>query len=205
MAFVYIAEGHDSIKIGETRGSNINMRESQLKNEFGEPTGYSIKLLIKCPESKEVERKFLDKYNKYKIEKYKGSTFECKSRESFKRKKLPKLCRKMKKHANKKRYDIIIDNPEYEYHNFKKILDERGTGHNIKFYVEWINGEKSWVRYHFIPEEYILSEGFKTHDQRDIPDAPEDDNDTEYRPPTSRKRTFAQSSRSSKRPRHNRV
>ena len=88
MGIVYVAESYDSIKIGES--GDETERQNSLKYEFSVPTGYFIKLAFRCKKSgksKEVEDKFLAKFKKYKVERYKGSTRDDESRESFDRKK----------------------------------------------------------------------------------------------------------------------
>lgn len=178
MGIVYVAEGYDFVKIG--RCEDETQRQIGLKNEFDMPTGFFLKLAFRCKKPKKIEDKFLLKFKKYKVERYKGSTRDTKSRESFDREKMSTIIKKMKKYAEKKGYFIKYYKPNFEYENFDSILDKRETEHGSEFLVKWMNGEESWIHYDCIPESFILEEGWETHDMLDIPEAPGDDSDDEW-------------------------
>ena len=126
-----------------------------------------------------MKRLFLELLIEFKFEKPKrfSKSRECRCKEAR-----DEICSIFNKYAKDKGRKVIIDNTKKpsKFHNFEKILKEEGSGHNIKFLIKWETGEETLESYYNVPEELILSEGFKTLDQRDIPDPPEDESDDEW-------------------------
>ena len=175
--YFYAFQGPSDIKIGESRVNPY----ARLK---AAGHYYKIIFLVECNQinSLNTEKHFKSLLKEFSITKYTGSIGQIKSKEYFDKNCKELLITKLYDWMDQNECTILHMNLENDIYNFKSILKERGSGHTIEFLMKLETGEKTWEPYENVPEEFILSEGFKTMDQRGIPDPPEDESDDDWEP-----------------------
>lgn len=177
LGYFYACQGSNGdIKIGESRVNPYTRIKSA-------GYGYEEIFIMECNKINSLftERYFQSELKEFKIIKYVGSIGQTKSGEYYDKDCIDLLISTCEDWTKKNNCKISMKSNTNIY-EFKSLLEERGSGHNIEFLVKWTTDEETWEPYENIPEEHILSEGFKTHDQRDVPNVPEDDSDDDWEP-----------------------